>query len=150
LSWVEMQWQTISRPIRLGIGHPFGAHDQIFSLLFFFRAITLLLVLGRPLWREDGAVICSAICQWSESRRTQNYTLLSHLRLLGSVSIAPYDSQGLRWKSLFTKDAVLNHDDETCISQISVASLRLAAKDCLNARPHETMLYQSQKLGRVR
>jgi hypothetical protein len=53
---------------------------------------------GRPLWREDGSVICSAICQWSESRRTQNSTLLSHLRLLGSLSVASYDSQGLRWK----------------------------------------------------
>jgi hypothetical protein len=30
------------------------------------------LVLGRPLWREDGSVICSAICQWSDSRRTKS------------------------------------------------------------------------------
>jgi hypothetical protein len=51
-----------------------------------------------PLWREDGSVICSAICQWSESRRTHNHTLLSHLRLLGSLSVASYDSQGLRLK----------------------------------------------------
>jgi hypothetical protein len=36
----------------------------------------------RPLLREDGSVICSAVCQWSESRRTQNHTLLSHLRLI--------------------------------------------------------------------
>jgi hypothetical protein len=50
------------------------------------------------LWREDGSVICSAICQWSESRSTHNQTLLSHLRLLGSLSVASYDSQGLRWK----------------------------------------------------
>jgi hypothetical protein len=50
--------------------------------------------LGRPLWGEDGSVICSAICQWSESRRTHNHTLLSHLRLLGSISAASYDSQG--------------------------------------------------------
>jgi hypothetical protein len=40
----------------------------------------------------------SAICQCSESRRTHNHTLLSHLRLLGSLPVASYDSQGLRWK----------------------------------------------------
>jgi hypothetical protein len=54
-----------------------------FFLLFDWK-IALLFVLGRPLWREDGSVICSAICQWSESQRTHNHTLLSHLRLLGS------------------------------------------------------------------
>jgi hypothetical protein len=37
--------------------------------------------MGRPLWREDGSAICSVITQWSESRRTSNHTLLSHLRL---------------------------------------------------------------------
>jgi hypothetical protein len=35
----------------------------------------------RPLWREDASVVCIAITQWSESRRTANHTLLSHLRL---------------------------------------------------------------------
>jgi hypothetical protein len=33
-----------------------------------------------PLWREDGSAICSVITQWSESCRTHNHTLLSHLR----------------------------------------------------------------------
>jgi hypothetical protein len=42
---------------------------------------------------EDGSVICSAICQWSDSRRTHNHTLLSHLRLLGSLCVASYDSR---------------------------------------------------------
>jgi hypothetical protein len=36
---------------------------------------------GRTLWREDGSPICSLITQWSESLRTCNHTLLSHLRL---------------------------------------------------------------------
>jgi hypothetical protein len=40
---------TVSRPIRLGVGHPFGAHDQILLFPFFFRKIALLFVLGRPL-----------------------------------------------------------------------------------------------------
>jgi hypothetical protein len=58
----------------------------------FYFFFALLFVLGWPLWREDGSVICSAICQWLESE------LLTHLRLLGSLSVASYDSQGLRWK----------------------------------------------------
>jgi hypothetical protein len=95
---------TVSQPVCLGVRHPIGVHDQflIFPSFFFFfffcRSIALLFALGRPLWREDGSVICSALCQWSELRRTHNHTLLSHLRLLGSLSVASYDSQGLRWK----------------------------------------------------
>jgi hypothetical protein len=77
-----------------------------------------LVSIGRPLWREDGSAICSVITQWSESLRTRNHTLLSHLRLpqprgtgsriyipqeqggpvippqaLGSLYVASYDSQ---------------------------------------------------------
>jgi hypothetical protein len=40
-----------------------------------------LLHIWRPLWREDGAVVCSALTQWSQSRRSPNDTLLSHLSL---------------------------------------------------------------------
>jgi hypothetical protein len=40
-----------------------------------------LVTVVRPLWREDGSVICSGITEWSESIRTRNHTLLSHLRL---------------------------------------------------------------------
>jgi hypothetical protein len=65
---------------------------------FFCRKLAFLFSLGRPLWREDGSAICSAICQWSEPRRTRNHTLLSPLRLLGSLSVASYESQGLRRK----------------------------------------------------
>jgi hypothetical protein len=78
----------------------FGAHHQIFLFPFFCRTIALLFVLRRPLWREDGSVICSTICQWSESWRTHKHTctLLFHLRLPCSTSVASYDSQGLWWK----------------------------------------------------
>jgi hypothetical protein len=37
-----------------------------FFFPFFWRTIALLFDLERPLWREDGSAICSAICQWSE------------------------------------------------------------------------------------
>jgi hypothetical protein len=87
-------WQSVC----LDVGHRFEAHDQISHFPFFCRVIALRFVLGLPLWREDGSVICSAICQWSESRRTHIHALLSPLRLLGSLSVASYDSQGLRWK----------------------------------------------------
>jgi hypothetical protein len=42
--------------------------------------------------------MCSAVCGWRESRRTHTHALLSHLRLLGSIPVVSYDSQGLRWK----------------------------------------------------
>jgi hypothetical protein len=74
------------------------APQQILLFPLFCRKIVLLFVLMRPLWRENGPVICSAICRWLESRRTHNHRLLSHLRLLGSLSVASYDSRGLRWK----------------------------------------------------
>jgi hypothetical protein len=94
-----MFWPTVSRPISLGVGHPFGTHDQILLFPFHFSGKLLCSSsMGRPLWREDGSVSCSTICQWSKSRRTHNHTLLSRQRLLGSLSVASYDSQGLRWK----------------------------------------------------
>jgi hypothetical protein len=90
--------QSVSQSVSLGIEHPCGTCDQRLLFSFFCRTIPLLFVLGHLLWREDGSVMCSTICQWSESRRTHNHKLLSHLRLLGSLSVASYDSQGLQWK----------------------------------------------------
>jgi hypothetical protein len=54
---------------------------------------------GRPLWREDGSAICSVITQWSESLRTRNHTLLSHLRLPqpGDPGSRIYISPGTGW-----------------------------------------------------
>jgi hypothetical protein len=42
--------------------------------------IFCLVSVGPPFWREDGSSVCSAITQWSYSRRTRNHTSLSHLR----------------------------------------------------------------------
>jgi hypothetical protein len=98
--WILLSWADVMTDGQLAYlswyPAPLWAHDQIFLFPFFCRTIALLFILGCPLWWEDGSVICSAICQWSESRRTHNYTLLSHLRLVGSISVASYDSQGLR------------------------------------------------------
>jgi hypothetical protein len=91
LSWCGRRSVLVS-------GTPLGPTTRFFLFTFFCRTIALPFVLWRPLWREDGSVICSAMCQWSESQRAHNHTLLSHLRLLGSLSVASYDSQGLRWK----------------------------------------------------
>jgi hypothetical protein len=56
--------------------------DQILlSVGMLLSEICGLVSVGLPLWREDGSAICSAITQWSESRRTRNHALLSHLRL---------------------------------------------------------------------
>jgi hypothetical protein len=40
---------AVSRPIRLGVGHPFEARDQIFLFPFFCQEIVLFFVLGRSL-----------------------------------------------------------------------------------------------------
>jgi hypothetical protein len=71
-------WRSVS----LGIEHPCGTCDQRLLLVgMLLSEICGLLSVGRPLWREDGSAICSVITQWSESRRTHNHNLLSHLRL---------------------------------------------------------------------
>jgi hypothetical protein len=85
---------------------------------YFLSESCCLVSMGCPLWREEGSAVCSAITQWSESRRTRNHTLLSHFRLpqlggpgariyipqeqggpvippgTGSLYVASYDSQG--------------------------------------------------------
>jgi hypothetical protein len=98
LSWVELSWvefilrPTISRPVRLGIGLPFGAHDQILSLSFLSDNCFVVL---RPLTR--GRVCNLQSNRWLvRSLRTNNHTLPFHLRLC-SLFVAYYVSQGLRW-----------------------------------------------------
>jgi hypothetical protein len=73
---------TDSQSVCLGIEHPCGTCDQILLPVGMLSEICGLVSLGHPLWWEDGSAICSVITQWSESFRTRNYTLLSHLRLL--------------------------------------------------------------------
>jgi hypothetical protein len=55
----------------------------------------------RPLWREDGSAAWSVLTQWSESFRTRNHTLLSHLRLpqTGGPGSRVYIPQEKGWRS---------------------------------------------------
>jgi hypothetical protein len=84
--WREVRlhydWWSVGQSVCLGIEHPCGTCDQILLPVgMLLSEICDLVSAGRPLWREDRSVICSVITQWSESRRTRNHTLLSHLRL---------------------------------------------------------------------
>jgi hypothetical protein len=62
-----------------------------------------LVSIGRPLWQEDGSAICSVITRLSESRRTRNHTLLSHLRLPQPGGPGSRISIPLDWTILFLK-----------------------------------------------
>jgi hypothetical protein len=57
-----------------------GTCDQILLPVGRLLSESYVVSVGRPLWWQDGSAVCSAITQWSESRRTRNHTLLSHLR----------------------------------------------------------------------
>jgi hypothetical protein len=93
----------------------FGTFDKILSPVGRLLSESCGLV---SVGREDGSAVCSAITQWSKSRRTHNHTIMSHLRLpnldsqvpvfiflrnrvaqlylwaLGSLYVASYHSQG--------------------------------------------------------
>jgi hypothetical protein len=56
---------TDSRPVHLGIGPPFGAHDQIYISLLFWTEKYFFFFLWHPLWRENGSVVYSAYTHWS-------------------------------------------------------------------------------------
>jgi hypothetical protein len=73
---------SVSQSVCLGIEYPCGTCDQIlFPVGMLLSEICGLVSVGRPLWREVRSAICSVITQWTESLRTRNHILLSHLRL---------------------------------------------------------------------
>jgi hypothetical protein len=55
----------VSRPVRLGIGLPFGSITTFYPYPFFSDNCFVDLPVGRPLWREDGSVTYSEITDWS-------------------------------------------------------------------------------------
>jgi hypothetical protein len=84
----SQSWVTVGRSVSQSVSMSWcrahsGTCDQI--LLPVRRLLSEscgFASVGRPLSREDGSAVCSAITQWSEPRRTRNHDLLSHLRLL--------------------------------------------------------------------
>jgi hypothetical protein len=96
---------TISRTVRLDVRHPPGSHDQDFILLeIFFRQLLVFYFVAPYLTRGRVCnlllllALASAVPLASDSRRTQDHILLSQFLRLGSLSVASYDSQGLRWR----------------------------------------------------
>jgi hypothetical protein len=85
---------TVSRPVSLSIGPPFGTFDQILACSF---CVTVTLFCFQCVLTRKR--VCSLQCNhslvWAVT--PNNYTLPSHLRLC-SLFVASYDSQGLRWK----------------------------------------------------
>jgi hypothetical protein len=70
-------WRSVCH----GIKHPCGTCDQILLPVgMLLSEICSLVSVGHPFWREDSSAIYSVITKWSESFRTRNHTLLSHLR----------------------------------------------------------------------
>jgi hypothetical protein len=82
LLWDEATLPLTSQSVCFGIEYPCGTCNQIlFPVGMLLSEICGLVSGGRPLWREDGSAICSLITQLSESLRTRNLILQSHLRL---------------------------------------------------------------------
>jgi hypothetical protein len=70
---------TVSQAVRLGVEPaPKLASSYYFLLEACCLKVVVLFQWG-TLWREDGSAVCSEVTQWSESSRTSNRTLQSHL-----------------------------------------------------------------------
>jgi hypothetical protein len=71
---------TVSRPVSLGVGpHPLGPMTRLY--MFFSLTCTCFFLYCALSDERTGLYFAVHITHWSESRRTHNHTLLSHLRL---------------------------------------------------------------------
>jgi hypothetical protein len=78
---------TVNRPVNLGVGPSFGAHDQICITVGHLQSSCS----GAPCLTTGQ--ICNLLIQFpallrSKSRGTHDHLLLSQLRLLGSLFVA--------------------------------------------------------------
>jgi hypothetical protein len=99
---------TVSRPVCLGIEHPFGAYDQIFITCM---AVTVLFLWGALSDERSGLyfVYAAGPCQRSLSRVRVPWDLrpcftVSDLRL--PIFSASYDSQGLVLSDVLQSDRI--------------------------------------------
>jgi hypothetical protein len=98
LSWVEYILRpTVNQSVCLGIGLPFGAHDQILSLSFLLWQLLCCSSCRVPSLTRGW--VCNLQCnRWLvRSLRTNNHTLPYYQRLY-SLFVVSYDSQGLWWR----------------------------------------------------
>jgi hypothetical protein len=79
---------TVGWPVRLGF-RPLGPMTRFYE--FFSLTCTCFFIEGALSNERTGLSFSVHITHWSESRRTHNHILLSHLRL-GSLFVASYDS----------------------------------------------------------
>jgi hypothetical protein len=81
-SYFATDGQSVSQSVCFGVEPTMGHVTRYYFLPErCCLKIAVSFLWRRPLWREDGSAVCSAITQWSESRRTRDHTLLSPLRL---------------------------------------------------------------------
>jgi hypothetical protein len=71
------------------------------------KAAVLFVWDGRPLTREDGSAVCSAITQWSWSLRARKHNLLSHLRLPQPGGPGTLYSNTYSWLYIYSQEYVL-------------------------------------------